>query len=183
MVYPSILIPYFSHSTALHVAAKNGYDDIVRLLLEKGATIDRRDENSHTALDLAVSGGHRSVARVLVEADDWKRIMTPRDKVLPGHHNEPRNTPFRKLLSKFPDVAKLVLDRCVENTMEVNRAFFGVLYDFSLIDDTYMMPSNDGKVLIGERSSCHDKGNLKKGARMYSEDCGFVYENHPLKLM
>ncbi|EPB66004.1 ankyrin repeat protein, partial [Ancylostoma ceylanicum] len=136
--------PYFSHSTALHVAAKNGYDAIVRLLLLRGATIDRRDEDSLTALDLAVMGGYRGVAQALVEADDWQKIMTPKDELPLGRHNEARRTPMRDLISEFPDVAKIVLSKCVEEQGEKSAAYYRVAYDFSLIDDTYMMPSKDG---------------------------------------
>ncbi|EYC35829.1 hypothetical protein Y032_0973g3259 [Ancylostoma ceylanicum] len=171
-----------SHSTALHVAAKNGYDAIVRLLLLRGATIDRRDEDSLTALDLAVMGGYRGVAQALVEADDWQKIMTPKDELPLGRHNEARRTPMRDLISEFPDVAKIVLSKCVEEQGEKSAAYYRVAYDFSLIDDTYMMPSKDGTVLVGERCPYH-AGKLKKEAKTYSEDYDVVYENHPLKLM
>ncbi|RCN39206.1 ankyrin repeat protein [Ancylostoma caninum] len=139
-----IIIPYFSHSTALHVAAKKGYDAIVRLLLEEGATIDRLDERSQTALDLAVSGGHRDVAQVLVEAEDWEDIVAPKDELPLGRHNKPRSTPLRKLISQFPDVAEIVLNNCIDWEYE-DEDGRSVRYDFGLIDDTYMMPSKDGK--------------------------------------
>ncbi|RCN36187.1 ankyrin repeat protein [Ancylostoma caninum] len=171
-----------SHSTALHVAAKNGYDAIVRLLLSRGATIDRRDEDSHTALDLAVMEGYRGVAQVLVEAEDWQKIMAPKDVLPLGRHSDERSTPMRYLISDFPDVAKIVLSKCVEEDGEKSDPFYRVSYNFSLIDDTYMMPSKDGTVLIGERSPYHG-GKLKKGAKTYSENYDVVYENHPLKLM
>lgn len=53
----------FSDSTPLHLASAKGHDAIVRLLLDCGATIDRRDENGKTALDLAIENGHRYVLR------------------------------------------------------------------------------------------------------------------------
>ncbi|KIH47174.1 ankyrin repeat protein, partial [Ancylostoma duodenale] len=178
-----MFIPCFSRSTALHVASKKGYETIVRLLLDKGATIDRRDEESNTALDLAISGGHRDVALVLVEAKDWRKIMTPKDIVLVGRRNRARVTPLRKLLSKFPDVAKIVLKKCIDDGNDEKSDLYSAVYDFSLIDDTYMMPSEDGRRLIGDCSPYHEDGKLKNGARAYSEDYGVVYENHPLKLM
>lgn len=80
--------------------------------------------------------------------------------------------------------------------------FYRVAYDFSLVDDTYMMPSKDGKgkfllvdlswslfricfikELTAELSPYDDDGKLRKGAKAYSEDYDVVYENHPLKIM
>lgn len=38
--------------TALHLAAINGYEEMARILIEKGANVDLKDENGCTALDL-----------------------------------------------------------------------------------------------------------------------------------
>ncbi|EPB66879.1 hypothetical protein ANCCEY_14028 [Ancylostoma ceylanicum] len=151
------------------MAAKKGYDAIVRQLLSSGATIDRRDEDSHTALDLAVLFGHRGVAQALVESKGWQKIMMPKDELPLGRHNKPRKTPLRDLLSKFPDVAKIVLSKCVtlggKQPGEI-RPSLGFI-----------------KELVGERSPYDHNGILKKAAKTYSDDYDFVFENHPLKLM
>ncbi|EPB68879.1 ankyrin repeat protein, partial [Ancylostoma ceylanicum] len=176
-----------SQATALHVAAKKGYHTIVRLLLGNGATIDRRDDNANTALDIAIIRGHRDVARVLVEADDWRKIMISKDRFTVCHHHSERSTPIRSLIQKFPDVAKIAFDRCVEEVGGDSQPDYEVKYDFSVIEDTYMMPTKDStdayETLSDERSPYHGDGRLKKRAKMYSQDHGFVYERHPLKLM
>ena len=41
------------------MAAREGHDDIVRELLQYGATIDRRDEHGDTALDVALSARNK----------------------------------------------------------------------------------------------------------------------------
>jgi ankyrin repeat protein len=45
--------------TALHVAAQRGADDVVKLLVENGASMDLRDKQKRTALDLASGVGVR----------------------------------------------------------------------------------------------------------------------------
>lgn len=48
-----------SELTALHMAARNGNEAAVKLLLELGADISGRDGYERTALHLAVEMGHR----------------------------------------------------------------------------------------------------------------------------
>ena len=52
--------------TALHWAAKHGWDKIVQKLLEKGASTDIRDGNGYTALMSAATEGHEEVVRILL---------------------------------------------------------------------------------------------------------------------
>ncbi|KIH50338.1 ankyrin repeat protein [Ancylostoma duodenale] len=179
---------YFSRTTALHVAARKGYDSIVRLLLDKGATIDRREEGVFTALELAIIRGHRDAAQVLVEAADWRKTMTSGETFQICSHKQERRTPMRWLIYDFPDLAKIVFDKCVKDPNgNSDPDDDSVTYDFSVIDDTYMMISKQLKegeeVLSDECSPYHRNGKLKKGAKMYSQDHDFVYEKHPLKIM
>jgi ankyrin repeat protein len=41
----------------LHWAAENGWDDVVRLLVAKGADVNRRDNDGYSALRLAKEDG------------------------------------------------------------------------------------------------------------------------------
>ncbi|KAF9894874.1 hypothetical protein FE257_004495 [Aspergillus nanangensis] len=51
--------------TPLHIAATNGLDEVVWLLLRKGADLMRRDNSGRTALHCAVTGGHVQISRML----------------------------------------------------------------------------------------------------------------------
>jgi hypothetical protein len=53
--------------TPLHYAAAGGKDDIVRLLLDKGAEIDARSPNHTTPLMIAAYEGHYSTAKLLLD--------------------------------------------------------------------------------------------------------------------
>uniref|UniRef100_A0A8C5UHU3 Ankyrin repeat domain 17 n=1 Tax=Malurus cyaneus samueli TaxID=2593467 RepID=A0A8C5UHU3_9PASS len=54
-------------NTALTYACAGGYVDVVKVLLESGASIEDHNENGHTPLMEAGSAGHVEVARVLLE--------------------------------------------------------------------------------------------------------------------
>ena len=53
--------------TALHHAARNGHIEVVRLLLDSGATVDAREQVGITPLSLAASRGHAVVIQLLSE--------------------------------------------------------------------------------------------------------------------
>ncbi|GMT24258.1 hypothetical protein PFISCL1PPCAC_15555, partial [Pristionchus fissidentatus] len=98
----------------LHLAVKEGHDDIVQYLIEQGMEVSSRDELNQTPLDIAIEEGHKEIARMLVNHPDWKKLMEPTDEYsLPEKTKKPRDTPMRRLIHNFPDVASIVFDKCV----------------------------------------------------------------------
>ena len=61
-------IRYDYGSTALHLAAEQGQEGMVRYLLEAGADVDARDEPGDSALHVAVRNGYRTIATLLLDA-------------------------------------------------------------------------------------------------------------------
>ncbi|KAF9030812.1 L-asparaginase [Hymenopellis radicata] len=57
-----------SGKSPLHVAALNGYLDIVNLLLQSGALVHLRDSLGHTSVYYAARQGHHDVVEALVQA-------------------------------------------------------------------------------------------------------------------
>lgn len=57
----------FSQKTALHCAAGNGHEDVVRILLKSKASINLGDDENRTPLHLASIHGHSKVVEVLIE--------------------------------------------------------------------------------------------------------------------
>ncbi len=56
-----------SGQTALHIGAKNGYQRIVVMLLERGGNVDDTDASGQSALHMAAAGGHQAVVRLLID--------------------------------------------------------------------------------------------------------------------
>ncbi|KAM3924789.1 uncharacterized protein RB166_008143 [Leptodactylus fuscus] len=56
-----------SGSVALHLACQNGFFDIVLLLLENGACVNKRDGNNQQPLHYALRGQHRNICQLLIE--------------------------------------------------------------------------------------------------------------------
>ncbi|RSL65837.1 hypothetical protein CEP54_004070 [Fusarium duplospermum] len=53
--------------TALHIAAEDGFIDIVKTLLSHGAAVDRGDEDDWSALHFAASAGELEIVNVLIQ--------------------------------------------------------------------------------------------------------------------
>ena len=56
----------YQKETALHKAAAKGHEDLVQLLLSKGASIEALDEDNYTPLHFAASHGHTSIVELLL---------------------------------------------------------------------------------------------------------------------
>ena len=54
--------------TALHMAAHANKLELVKYLLEKGASVDAQDQKKFTPLMFAASGGHIKIVRLLIDA-------------------------------------------------------------------------------------------------------------------
>ncbi|KAK2835799.1 hypothetical protein Q5P01_016283 [Channa striata] len=57
-----------NHSFLLHAAAEQGHLSVTEFLLQKGARLDKQDDEGHTALHKASSRGHTEIIRTLVNA-------------------------------------------------------------------------------------------------------------------
>ena len=55
--------------TVLHLAARGGSLDVVKVLAGARANVDRRNANGETAIMLAALGGHRSVVEFLISME------------------------------------------------------------------------------------------------------------------
>uniref|UniRef100_A0A0K2TWX8 Multiple ankyrin repeats single KH domain [Nasonia vitripennis] n=1 Tax=Lepeophtheirus salmonis TaxID=72036 RepID=A0A0K2TWX8_LEPSM len=56
-----------NHDTALTLACAGGHEDLVKLLLSRGANIEHRDKKGFTPLILAATAGHEKVVEILLD--------------------------------------------------------------------------------------------------------------------
>lgn len=64
-----------NHDTALTLACAGGHEELVELLLSRGADIEHRDKKGFTPLILAATAGHEKVTfRLLLNC--WRLIGT-----------------------------------------------------------------------------------------------------------
>ena len=85
--------------SALSIAAKHGFSNVVKFLISKGAEKEHFTNEHHTPLSLAVSQNHLKVVRVLFE--DW---------ISPNSHEKPylHLSPIFNVKSK--EMAQLLID-------------------------------------------------------------------------
>ena len=56
-----------NNRTPLHFAAAYGQNEVVKFLLEKGASIAANDDNDESPIDAAVQNAHTDTAKIIVE--------------------------------------------------------------------------------------------------------------------
>ena len=98
--------------TPLHLAARYGHDSVARLLIKKGASVEKTDLFGRNCLAFAISHGNRDVISVILECDQWEKAL--RNEYLTA--GGVRETPLRQLIKRFPELAKDVFDKCPRDT-------------------------------------------------------------------
>ncbi|CAF0854801.1 unnamed protein product [Brachionus calyciflorus] len=133
--------------TALHTAALEGAHEVVKLLLMKGAVVNKLDENRQNCLGLAISRSQSEVVKVLLHDPNWSKLIRlnnfedsfVEDTISIVTESEPASVRSEKQQPKFVenpelyamfenkmwDNFKIVLDRCIEDEK---------IIDFSKID-------------------------------------------------
>jgi transient receptor potential cation channel subfamily A protein 1 len=107
--------------TPLLLAARFGHVKVVQLLFNAKANVTHTDKNGSNALDLAIDNGHEAVAMAIVNSEKWDEALrnTTGDTKTEGNNTcctkrgGNTTTPLRKLIRKMPEVAKVVLNKCI----------------------------------------------------------------------
>ena len=61
-----------NNRTPLHFAAAYGQNEVVKYLMEKGASIAAKDDNDESPIDAAIQNAHTDTAKIIVEASKNK---------------------------------------------------------------------------------------------------------------
>lgn len=85
-----------NHDTALTLACAGGHEELVELLIKRGADIEHRDKKGFTPLILAATAGHEKVVDILlnngadIEAQSERTKDTPLSLACSGGRYEVR---------------------------------------------------------------------------------------------
>ena len=152
-------------TTPLHLTAINGHPQIALLLLDRGARIELENDIGKNALELAIDYGNKSVATAILNSQHWKEAM----KTCSLTGKSTLNTPLRMMIRKFPELATMVLDKCIKDKNEkekrIEKKDNEFTFDFAFLEDTYN----------------YKKKEEGKGFE-YSYDCNEPYVNSALKI-
>ncbi|CAJ0926409.1 unnamed protein product, partial [Mesorhabditis belari] len=189
----------------LHYAAASGKIESVHYLLDSAnGKIDlakvTNDVTKRTALDIAIEKNNEDVAKELLSHKDWRLLMDKirfvfsdeTNKVEIGSPKTKREeiseekrklvTPMRLLIDKFPKLAADVMNKCIDP----DQAKKEICYDFTLIDDSYVVEQEiDGQTIL--KAGYNSDGSVIKEANYFFDDRAKkrtrLMEEHPLRLM
>ncbi|XP_071749523.1 transient receptor potential cation channel subfamily A member 1 homolog [Lepeophtheirus salmonis] len=191
-------------TTPLHLSARYGHENVAKLLIKNGASLWQSNSAGHNALTLAITHGKREVARVIIESDNWMGALNSSFQSL---QTGLRETPLRLLIKQFPDLAKLVFDRCLTTNLQSHNIIeesknnrhtfsasssdderFAITFNYELLDDTYIHLHNemydmDTSTKEGLDEVWDDNGRLLSTTVPYCFSKNIIKNNHPLMLM
>ncbi|XP_067045027.1 transient receptor potential cation channel subfamily A member 1-like isoform X2 [Acropora muricata] len=134
-----------NRSTALDVAAHFGNSRIVRELLDRGASATNKSSFGFGCLEAAISGSKEDTCLEIIKHKRWHEAVKVR--------SSDGFCLMKKLLEKFPEVAKVVMDKCIQ-TSEQSRTDpnYSKTYSLELLDPVPDEQTNsEGKRYFGPK--------------------------------
>eukprot|EP00057_Strongylocentrotus_purpuratus_P023314 XP_011677788.1 PREDICTED: transient receptor potential cation channel subfamily A member 1 [Strongylocentrotus purpuratus] len=114
-------------NSALHLCIDAGHIGPANLLIRAGADQSASNNEGFTPLELAIDGDHGEIAAAIIKSKDWRIAMQSKDELM--------ISPMKALIEKLPDVALLVMDRCVHKTYtDQHTTSYDVKYEYQYID-------------------------------------------------
>ena len=163
----------FKNASSLYLAAKYGHIEVFQILLRNGSEMTKRGPQDFTALDIAIEKGETGVIKVILNDARWREAFQIPHTNAKGE----LDTPFRKLIRRFPDLAEMLLDKCYilkEETSRFEKVEEVAEMNYEFIDDTFKYVKQKGF----EREN-------KFGRKDRETDEGHEVDmtNHPLMIM
>ncbi|XP_067937028.1 transient receptor potential cation channel subfamily A member 1-like [Watersipora subatra] len=138
--------------TAMHLACRGNYFQVVELLLQYSASVICRNHKDQTPLDVAIECRSQQAAAAIINSNKWQEAMDCVD--------EGGNNPLPRLIAFMPSIAKLVLDRCIQHEGSPEKEDFAVTYNFKYLDPSPLSHCcKDGKIWYAMdmvEHACHD---------------------------
>ena len=167
-------------NTPLHLAAQHGHHQVTRLLISNGASLTCINLSNHNPLSEAIARGNREVILMILGSERWREAVRMNRMNTSGC----QDTPVKQLIRRFPDLAKLVLDKCITtnlhttrvknkndtvgvNTVSPDNPDLQIDFDYEFLDDFFLAPDGGEPELVIDNDESIEE----------------IHESHPLKLM
>lgn len=122
-----------------------------RKLVRLGADMTVVSTTGYNCLDAAIRVGNKEVCMEIIKHEKWREVLS--NTKCEGV------SPMRRLIERFPDVAKLVLDKCIEHSPLLDTdPNYTITYDFSFI-----FPNSDEEFDLNQERYCGLKTMLYSG--------------------
>ena len=190
-----------NNQTPLHLAGRNGHEDVIKLLLSKKADIEIKSRDGLNALDMAIDNGHYDAVEVILDSDVWEQSLRSKIRLANGGVM----TPMRRLIEKMPDMAKKVFSKCISSYEDLSALDSNdenddnaYKFNFEFLDDTFFaVDYDDGQVLEetdaisitsdSKTAGSDDSLEMYVNGRLnrqemsgYSSDLDILKNSHPL---
>ncbi|CAF1042536.1 unnamed protein product [Adineta steineri] len=163
--------------TPLHLACEYGHLDVVKYLIEKGASTTLRTAQLLNCLEISIQKQHVKMVKYLLKRPDWRGMMR-NAQLIEG--TDAYDTPMRKLIRYMPDVALWTIEKKL--TRKVGGAGQKVskeIYDYEFYEDMNTVKDWYAQGLaVGEIPTLMDEGTLWRDTMLYN----FVSDGEILRL-
>jgi ankyrin repeat protein/polyhydroxyalkanoate synthesis regulator phasin len=167
----------------LHYAAKHNKIKVFEFLVGKGSSHCSKGFKGRNVLDVAIDNGSLEVGQAIIQSENWQQAME--NEVAYDEHDfenlvysqKPekanafigsnlKNTPMRRMIRKWPELALTTFERCLNNDGQGNIKFIDDTSELSTLSEERNNESRDASV------PCIKVADLDQ-----------LKSNHPLSLM
>ena len=121
--------------TPLHLACEHKNVEVVRLLLNAGASTTFRNAQVYNCLEIAITHQHKTIVEELFQQATWREMMR---NAQPIEGTEAFDTPMRKLIRYMPDTAVWLIDNKLTQIVGgPGQKIHKIIYDYEFYEDVY----------------------------------------------
>uniref|UniRef100_A0A914CMF0 Uncharacterized protein n=1 Tax=Acrobeloides nanus TaxID=290746 RepID=A0A914CMF0_9BILA len=162
-------------STSKHIQQSYQLHDAVRnkqlINIPIGLDITLIDERNQTCLDIALENGDEAAVKILLDHQDWEKIMRRRES-----HTD--NSPMQMVIKKMPNLVEYVFNKCVDKQDDITT------YNYEFLDDMYVLPSEIAIHMVsskkGTATPYYATGKLRDEAIIRSSNFDTIIKSHPV---
>ncbi len=121
--------------TPLHIACEYGHLDVVKYLIDNGASTTLRNAQIFNCLEISIRQQHQKMVKYLLELPSWRQMMR---NAQPIEKTDAYDTPMRKLIRYMPDVALwMVEEKLTRRVGGEGQKVFKDVYDYEFYEDAH----------------------------------------------